>query len=124
MNEQVIDFLKGNPNNNKAAIIAGTGIKGFPLFNLIKKMLADGQIISVGDGNNTIYSLNENYTEEQVIEEQTDATVNEGTKEPVVDESKKEDIPEKTAEETSPAASTTRDNSKYKLNGEEYGKGP
>ena len=66
MNEQVIDFLKGNPNSNKAAITAVTGIKGLPLFNLLKKMLADGQIISAGEGNNTTYSLNENYTEDQV----------------------------------------------------------
>lgn len=124
MREQVIDFLKGNPNSNKAAITAGTGIKGLPLFNLLKRLLTIGQLISVGEGNNATYSLNDSYTEEQVPEEQTDATATDGPIEPVVGNGKKEDKPKKTADETTPVASTTRDNSKYKFNGEEYGKGP
>ena len=149
-NEQVLDFIKANPNSNKAAITAGTGIKGLPLFNLLKKLVTDGQITSAGEGNNMTYTLNENYTEvkaseenagteqeneqteqpgviftDEVKEVQTGAEVKEEvTEEPpaIVGEVKKD---EPIAEEkTTKAASTTRDNSKYKFNGEEYGKGP
>ncbi len=147
-NEQVLDFIKANPNSNKAAITAATGIKGLPLFNLLKKMLADGQVTSAGDGNNATYSLNENYTEvkaseenagteeqneqaeqpgviatDEVTEVQPGAVVKTEVKEEpaiVGDEVKKE---EPAAEKTK-AISSTRDNSKYKFNGVEYGKGP
>ncbi len=143
-NEQVLDFIKTNPNSNKAAITTGTGIKGLPLFNLLKRLLTDGQITSAGEGNNATYLLNENYTEVKASEEnvgteeqnqqaeQPGAEVNEEVKEEVKEEQlraivgnevKKE---ETVTKETTTKATTNRDNSNYTLNNskETYGKGP
>ena len=61
-NEQVLDFIKANPTSNKAPITTATGIKGLPLFNLLKKLVTDGQITSAGEGNNATYTLNKYYT--------------------------------------------------------------
>ncbi len=136
MNEQVIEFLKGTPNSNKTAITAATGIKGLPLFNLLKKMLGDAQITAQGEGQESTYSLNENYSKGQVAEENTGtdeqnekvdqpgAEVKEEVKEEqtgaiVGNEVRKE---EPITKETK--ASTSRDNSKYLFMGAEYGKGP
>jgi len=138
-NEQVLDFIKANPNSNKAAITAATGIKGLPLFNLLKKLVTDGQITSAGEGNNATYTLNENYTEEKTTgekvgtEEQNEQTVQpgsevkeEGKEEqpgPILDDEVKKE--ETVTKETTTKASTSRDNSKYTLNNskETYGKG-
>jgi len=135
--EQVLDFIKANPNSNKAAITTGTGIKGLPLFNLLKKLVTDGQIISEGDGNNATYSLNESFTEVKASEENAGTEEqNEQTEQPGViatDEGAevqagaevKEEVKEEPSAETKTTKSTTsRDNSKYKFNGKEYGKGP
>jgi len=124
MNEQVIEFLKGTPNSNKAAITEATGIKGLPLFNILKRLQNDGQITSAGEGNNTTYSLDENYKEEQAGEDQTGVTENPEVIAPIVDGGKKEDKPQPNAAEPKVKEATSRDNSKYKFNGEEYGKGP
>ncbi len=136
MNTQVIDFLRENPNSNKAAITAGTGIKGLPLFNLLKKLVTDGHIISVGEGNYTSYSINENYSEQQVSEEkaaseeqneqteQTGAEVKAEVKEETAsnDGDKKKEEP--VTDATITKATTSRDNSKYTFNEGRYGKGP
>jgi len=141
MNEQVIEFLKGTPNSNKAAITAATGIKGLPLFNLLKKMLGDGHITAQGEGQETTYSISEADSiapatdEQKVVDEtpqpQVDTEVKTGTGEQneqkdepgaeVKEEVKKE---EPITKETTTKATPSRDNSKYKFNGEEYGKGP
>ena len=141
MNEQVIEFLKGTPNSNKAAITAGTGIKGLPLFNLLKKMLGDRQIMAQGEGQEMTYSVSEANgiepaTEEQTIVDETpqpqvDTDVKTGTVEQneqkdepgsSVDDEKKE--VEIVVDKTTTKATTSRDNSKYTFNGAEYGKGP
>ena len=137
MNEQVIGFLKGTPNSNKTAISAATGIKGLPLFNLLKKMLGDGQITAQGEGQEATYSFNESYSQGQVSEENTGTDEQDKTEQPggAVKEEAKEEQPgaivgdevkkeEPITKETTATASTSRDNSKYKFNGEEYGKGP
>ena len=153
MNEQVIEFLKGTPNSNKVAITAATGIKGLPLFNLLKKMLGDGQISAQGEGQETTYSISEAAgiepaTEEQhVIDEtpqsQVDTDVktgtgeqNEQTEQPgaEVNEEVKEAQPganvgdekkdEPVIEKTITKGTTSRDNSKFTFNGVELGKGP
>jgi len=136
-NEQVLDFIKTNPNSNKAAITTGTGIKGLPLFNLLKKLVTDGQITSVGEGNNATYSLNENYTEVKASEEnagteeqneqteQPGSEVKEEVKEeqpgPILDDEVKKEEP--VTKETTTKATTSRDNTKYVFEKEAYGKG-
>ena len=141
MNEQVIEFLKGTPNSNKAAITAATGIKGLPLFNLLKKMLGDGQITAQGEGQETTYSVSKADGIERVTDDQTivDGTLQsqvgteinmetdeqdkqtEQSGEIVGDEVKQE---EPVINETMTKATTKRDSTKYTFNGEEYGKGP
>lgn len=124
MNEQVIEFLKGTPNSNKAAITEATGMKGLPLFTALKKLLKEGRITSTGEGNETTYSLNENFVEAPASEDQTGATENPAPIVPIVEGEKKDDKPQTTTGETKVKEATSRDNSKYKFNGEEYGKGP
>ncbi len=140
MNKQVIDFLKENPTSKKAAITTATGIKGLPLFNLLKKLVTDGQITSAGEGNNATYSLNESYTEvdgpdenagtdeQNEQPEQPGSEVKEEVKEeqpgPILDDEVKKE--ETVTKEITTKATTNRDNSKYTLNNskETYGKGP
>ena len=142
-NEQVLDLLKKG-NANKAAITEATGgIKGIQLFNLLKKMLADGQITSLGEGNETMYALAEPQTEEQptvvdtnqsgIVAEEIQATTEHAgqAEQPatIVDEAAKEEDTKKEDTQAGKAtvtkATTSRDNSKFKFNGEEgLGKGP
>ena len=137
MNEQLIEFLKGTPNSNKAAITAATGIKGLQLFNLLKKMLADGQITLLGEGNETTYALAEPQTEEQSMVEETAQPIvateevhvtNEqaGQTDTIVEgPATEEEKGQQDVKATITKATTSRDNSKYKFNGEEgLGKGP
>ena len=140
MNEQLIKFLKGTPNSNKAAITAAIGVKGLPLFNLLKKMLADGQITSLGEGNETTYSLAEPQSEEQPIAEEAPQPVvvseevqvtNEQAGQveqtvTVVDEAANEENKEKGQQDikaTATKSTTSRDNTKYVFEKETYGKG-
>ena len=112
-NENLIGFLKENPNSNKGTIGNGTGLKGLVLFNLLKKLQKEKQITSHGDGQNTAYSL----VEETASTEQTGAgqteTTDPMTEEPVTD-----------IQTTVTKKSAGRDNSKFTFNGEAYGKGP
>lgn len=144
MNTQVIEFLTNTPNSNKAAISEATGIKGLPLFNLLKQMVKDGQIISIGDGSDTTYAIAPSQTEEvavdaePIIEQPMTETVAEetviadeqanGQEQPISAGEEKSDDEAKSDEqqESTPAkVSSGRDNTKYSLNGEgSYGKGP
>ena len=135
MNEQVIEFLKGTPNSNKAAITAATGIKGLPLFNILKKLLADGQIISAGEGNDTTYTLAETQSEEQpivteeiqpvVIVDEVQTTNEQAGQQGIVVEEAGNEESKQDVKATVTKATASRDNSKYKFNGEdELGKGP
>ena len=56
-NEQVIEFIKNNPNTNKPAISEGTGIKGLQLFNVLKKLQTEELITSQGEGPDVTYSI-------------------------------------------------------------------
>lgn len=147
MNTQVIEFLTNTPNSNKTAISEATGIKGLPLFNLLKSMMKDGQIVSAGEGNETTYALTESKPAEKITEVQpiveqaapSDAVKEETPaapepaaeeEEPSSTEENKEDADVKDNEQqevkaTPAKATSTRDNTKYSVNGEgEYGKGP
>ena len=140
MNEQVIEFLTNNPNSNKGQIADAVNLRGLGLFNLIKKMLGDGLITAQGEGNDATYSIAETAIEpateaQPVVDEtpqsQVDTDVKTGTGEQneqteqtggeVKEAVKKE---EAVTKQSTTKATTNRDNSKYKFNGEEYGKGP
>jgi len=135
MDTQVIGFLVANPNSNKAAIIEATGIKGLQLFNLLKKMLADGKITSAGDGNETTYALADTQSEEQpivveeiqpvVLGEKIHVTNEQAGQEGIVVEETAIEESKQDLKATVTKATASRDNSKYKFNGEEgLGKGP
>jgi len=135
-NEQVLAFIKANQNTNKVAITTETEIKGLQLFNILKKLLSDGEIISTGEGNDTLYSsvvkveaiadekqdsVKELTVADSMTEEQTEAnTATENETE--VEESK---TVETETKETEPITKKTsgRNNDKFKFEGEEYGKG-
>jgi len=68
---QVLESLKGGPLN-KAAITETTGMKGLPLFNLLKQMVKDGQIISAGEGSDTVYSILATTATETIVLSATD----------------------------------------------------
>ena len=124
MDTQVIGFLTANPNSNKAAITEATGMKGLPLYTALKALLKEGRITSTGEGSETTYSLDENFVEALAGEDKMDATRNPEPIGPIVEGEKKEDEPQTNTEEPKVKEATSRDNSKYKFNGEEYGKGP
>ena len=146
MNTQIIEFLKTTPNSNKAAITVATGIKGLQLFNLLKQMLKDGQIISSGDGNETTY-LVVDVSVETPMEQPHVETVNEAPSEgqevttvhneapPIVEQPLSNEVivppavvdPEKNTgngkpQETVVTKTTERDNSKFLFNGIEMNK--
>ncbi len=141
MNKQVIEFLTNNPNSNKGQIADAVNLRGLGLFNLIKKMLSDGQITSQGVGQETTYSISEADGIEAVTDEQTvvDKTPlsQVGTEEVTGTGEQNEQNHEAGAkdenskkgddkvEEASAKATTSRDNSKYKFNDQDdLGKGP
>jgi len=124
-NDKLIAFFKENPNATKTAITDGTELKGLQLFNLLKKMVNDGQITATGEGNATTYSLaeagdmelaaDETGTEEQNLQtEETTAGTNDETV-----ETKQTSAATKTKDK-----GTGRDTGKYKFGNAEYGKGP
>ena len=115
-NENLIGFLKDNPNSNKETISNGTGLKGLVLFNLLKKLQKEEQITANGDGDNTTYSL----VEETINAEQTDVKE---TPDVVTDTITEEQIDTEQTEVTK-KKSAGRDNSKFTFNGEASGKGP
>ncbi len=109
MEAQVIEFLTKNNGSTKAEMSAA-GLKGLALFNAIKKLQTEGKISVEGEGADATYSL-----VEQVV-----------TDEPLAETGDEQSETEQKSTEVVKAAvkSTGRDNTKYKFNGEEYGKGP
>ena len=135
-NENLIGFLKENPNSTKETIGNGTGLKGLVLFNILRKLQNEEQITSQGDGDGTTYSLvEETESVEQTVEEDTSGIIIE---EPVstdqteqsteVEENEATDFASNEPDIEQPVVekgkSTVRDNSKFTFNGEAYGKGP
>ena len=112
-NEKLVAFLKENPNATTTAITEATEIKGLQLFNLLKKMVNEGQITVVGEGSETTYSLAEADEVELAVGETAEGENDEAV-----------------GTEATPAATKTkntetgRDTCKYKFGGAEYGKGP
>lgn len=103
-----MEFLANNPNSSKATISEATGINGLVLFNAIKKLQKDELIVSDGEGPEMVFSMVEESGQEETSEEEPEEQIEKLEKEieePVV-------------------KSNGRDNSKYKFNNQEYGKGP
>lgn len=110
MEAQVIEFLTQRPGSTKADMVTA-GMKGLALFNAIKRLQTDGKITVEGEGADATYSL----VEQAVSDEQpTNNTEEQNDKK----EQKNAEVAKATVK------STGRDNTKYKFNGEEYGKGP
>jgi hypothetical protein len=57
--EQALAFVQANPNSSKASIGEHLQLKGLPLFNLLKQMVKDGQIVAQGEGQDTTYTVSE-----------------------------------------------------------------
>lgn len=98
-NQKLLTFLEQNPKSTKNEIQEATGLKGLELYNILKKLTKEETII--GHPNQTYSIATIGGTEEKEIVQQT-------TKQTTA-------VKPKTA---------SRDSSKYKFEGEEYGKGP
>ncbi len=135
--EVVIGFITANPDSTKATISEGTDLKGLVLFNLLKKLEKEKVVTVDGGGADATYSINENNSEEEpLVEDENDEQSGDEDVEDYADEEfdeddedeEKENDDEKNNEpaKDKKAASkpSSRDNSKFKFNGEEYGKGP
>jgi len=97
--QKLTAFLEKNPKSTKSDIQEGTDIKGLQLYNLLRKLKTEGTIV---EHPNQTYSI-------ATIEGREAETKAAPTKqESVVVQSK----------------AAARDSSKYKFEGEEYGKGP
>ena len=97
-NPKLLTFLEQNPKSTKNEIQEATGLKGLQLYNLLRKLAKEETII---EHHNQTYSV---------------ATID-GTEE-------QEPVHQTTKSLTVKPIATTRDSSKYKFEGEEYGKGP
>lgn len=103
-----MEFLTNNPNSSKATISDATGINGLVLFNAIKKLQKDELIISEGEGPEMVFSITNESGQEEILEQEAEI---------------EEHVDEVEIEEPT-VKSNGRDNSKYKFNSQEYGKGP
>lgn len=97
-NQKLLTFLEQNPKSTKNEIQGATGLKGLQLYNLLRKLVKDETIV---EHPNQTYSV---------------ATID-GTEE-------QEPVQQTTKSHSVKPKATTRDSSKYKFEGEEYGKGP
>ncbi len=97
--QKLVKFIENNPNATKEAIAETTGIKGLALYNTLKRLVKEGTVQESEDDEEKTYSL---------------ATLDDG--EASNEELQDQDEPE--------VISKGRDNSKFKFNGELYGKGP
>jgi hypothetical protein len=124
VNEKLTAFLVGNPGVNKAAISELTGMKGIVLFNFLKKMEKEGFISSNTEGDEVTYSLPETSNGEDLNDNvaitNEDAQIESVTEEVV---KPNEEINNQDNVETPNKKTIGRDNSKFKFNKEEYGKG-
>lgn len=93
--QKLVKFIENNPNATKEAIAESTGLKGLALYNTLKRLVKDGTITEGEHEGDKTYCIAE-------IEPATNHGPN----------------------EDSTVISKGRDNSKFKFNGEEYGKGP
>ncbi|WP_276131909.1 hypothetical protein [Polluticoccus soli] len=112
--KQILTALKKNPNIAKAKLSELTGIKGIILYNLLRSLKTEGKIIEFFDGTETVYALADTLAKEEKPEAKVENPVDEQKQEAETEK------PKVSFELPAPS----RDNSKYKFQGEEYGKGP
>ncbi len=98
--QKLISFLEYNSNSNKEAIAEATGLKGLALFNTLKRLVKEGTIHEDETSGEKLYSV------------------------AMIDDGEANDNPPEERNEDAEIISRGRDNSKYKFNGQEYGKGP
>lgn len=98
--QKLISFLENNPNSNKEAIAEATGLKGLGLFNALKRLIKEGTINEDETSGEKLYSV------------------------AMIDDGESNLNPPEKQNEDAEVASRGRDNSKYKFNANEYGKGP
>ena len=95
--QKLMSFLENNPNATKEAIAEATGLKGLALFNTLKRLVKETTVVEHDDNGEKTYSLS------------------------ISEDAKLDRTPQ---EQETDAISKGRDNSKFKFNGEFYGKGP
>ncbi len=95
--QKLTSFLENNPNSNKEAIAEVIGLKGLALFNILKRLVKETTVIEHDENGEKSYSLSVKDDIESNLLQQ---------------------------EQESEVISKGRDNSKFKFNGELYGKGP
>ena len=98
--QKLISFLENNPNSNKEAVAEATGLKGLALFNTLKRLIKEGTINEDETSGEKLYSV------------------------AMINDEKANDNPSEEQSEDAEVVSRGRDNSKFKFNGELYGKGP
>ena len=112
--KQILNTLKKNPNISKAKLSELTSIKGIVLYNLLRSLKTEEKIVEFFDGTETVYAL-----ADTPAKDNKQVNVDLSTK-----EQKEETETVKTGKLSVTLPPPTRDNSKYKFQGEEYGKGP
>lgn len=96
--QKLMGFLENNPKATKEAIAEVTGLKGLALFNTLKRLVKETTIIEHDENGEKTYSLS--------VADDIELNLN------------------PPQEEQTEMVSKGRDNSKFKFNGELYGKGP
>lgn len=112
--KQILTTLKKNPNIAKAKLSELTGVKGIILYNLLRSLKTEGKIIEFFDGTETVYALADTPAKEEKAQTEVENSAK---------EEKQETEPEK-PKVSFELPAPSRDNSKYKFQGEDYGKGP
>lgn len=93
-----MSFLENNPNATKEAIAEVTGLKGLALFNTLKRLVKETTVVEHDENGGKTYSLS--------VADDIELNLNSPQDEEIQ------------------VISKGRDNSKFKFNGQFYGKGP
>lgn len=101
--KSILTFLEKNESASKEQLSEASGLKGLQLFNMLKQLQKDEKIVEYVNNDGKMYSLLKQ-------EQQQPEDVNSETEADTIDDSA--------------AQQKGRDNSKFKFNGELYGKGP
>jgi len=111
---KVLEFLAQNPNSNFKTIAKATKVSDTMLTNILKRVEEGGVVSVTGKGKDISYSLKPKQKKEEKVEAAPPVTV-EGTE---------ENAPTEKTEKVKTKSTGTRDNRKFKFDGQEYGKGP
>ena len=122
----LLAFLENNQDSSKASISNATGIKGLQLFNLLRKMVNEGQVFENSEGDEVTYSTGiagpaKELPDDEMDNAETigDTSLKEGASVPA------ENNQTPVRDEKLPVPkSTGRDSSKFIFDGGQHGKGP